>query len=310
MMISSTSMNGLFNGFNTSFNKGLTTAPSTFEKVAMIVPSGTSQESYAWLKDIPEIREWLDNRIINNLEIAGYTVVNRKFELTIAIGREKIEDDQFGVFSVLFEQMGYNTKVHPDKMVYELLSRGAETLCFDGKNFFDQNHPSGDANGATINVANLDNAGNGHWWYLLDTTKPIKPLLYQERQSFEFQMLNDPNSQHAFMHDEFMYGVRGRDNAGYGLWQLAYASNQPLTPDNYEAARAAMTSLRSYSGRPLGITPNVLVVPQSLEGDGRRMVKTDTRVITVTGSGGTNYESLVTNEWKDSADLLVTPFMS
>ncbi|MGP8432052.1 Mu-like prophage major head subunit gpT family protein, partial [Paraburkholderia fungorum] len=62
-----------------------------------------------------------------------------------------------------------------------------------------------------------------------------------------------------------LFGVDGRCNVGYGLWQCAYGSKQPLTADNVWAARAAMAGVKGDNGEPLGITPNMLLVGPSLE---------------------------------------------
>lgn len=59
-------------------------------------------------------------------------------------------------------------------------------------------------------------------WYLLDTTKVIKPLILQVNKKVEFTALDKPESEANFMRREFRYGIDSEDNAGYGLWQLAY----------------------------------------------------------------------------------------
>ncbi|MBI5328859.1 MAG: Mu-like prophage major head subunit gpT family protein [Deltaproteobacteria bacterium] len=61
-------------------------------------------------------------------------------------------------------------------------------------------------------------------WFLLDTTKPIKPFIYQERKSPLFVEQTDPQSDNVFMRRTFRFGVEARAAAGYGLWQLAYGS--------------------------------------------------------------------------------------
>ncbi len=86
-------------------------------------------------------------------------------------------------------------------------------------------------------------------------------------------------------------------NVGYGFWQLAYGSKQTLDATNYAAARAAMTGRRGDYDRPLGIMPNVLVVPASLEGAGRALIEADTL-----STGGKNI-------WYRSAELLVVPWL-
>lgn len=54
---------------------------------------------------------------------------------------------------------------------------------------------------------------------------------------------DNPPDENVFYKREYIYGSDGRCNVGFGLWQLAYASKQPLTAENYEAARAAMMGM-------------------------------------------------------------------
>lgn len=61
-------------------------------------------------------------------------------------------------------------------------------------------------------------------WYLLDTSGVLKPLILQSRMPVEFSAL-EGKSETGFMRDTYVYGIRTRYNAGYGLWQYAYGSN-------------------------------------------------------------------------------------
>lgn len=61
-------------------------------------------------------------------------------------------------------------------------------------------------------------------WFLLDTTKPVKPFLYQERKAPNFVQQTDPQSEGVFMRKKFKYGAEARAAGGYGFWQLAYGS--------------------------------------------------------------------------------------
>ncbi|HEY0868185.1 MAG TPA: Mu-like prophage major head subunit gpT family protein [Fimbriimonas sp.] len=65
------------------------------------------------------------------------------------------------------------------------------------------------------------------YWFLLDTKRPIKAVILQQRSDVpvEFTALDSGTaSDSAFMRDRFYYGVRGRYNVGYALWQTAYGS--------------------------------------------------------------------------------------
>lgn len=65
------------------------------------------------------------------------------------------------------------------------------------------------------------------YWFLLDTSRPIKSLILQQRSDVpvEFSALEaGSGSESAFMRDRYLYGVRARYNVGYGLWQTAYGA--------------------------------------------------------------------------------------
>ncbi len=62
-------------------------------------------------------------------------------------------------------------------------------------------------------------------WFLLDTKRPIKGVILQQRSDVpvEFTALESQSgSESAFLRDRYFYGVRARYNVGYGLWQAAY----------------------------------------------------------------------------------------
>lgn len=74
---------------------------------------------------------------------------------------------------------------------------------------------------ARILVANwLSDTNN---WYLFNTAGTIKPFIVQEREFIPFESLED-GSESNFMRKKNYYGTYWRGNAGYGLYQKAYAS--------------------------------------------------------------------------------------
>jgi phage major head subunit gpT-like protein len=61
-------------------------------------------------------------------------------------------------------------------------------------------------------------------WFITVEFAGIKPLIHQTRKAPVFQALTSPDDPNVFMRKEFLYGVDTRENAGYGLPQLAYGS--------------------------------------------------------------------------------------
>ena len=251
MIITPQALDAAFKGFKTLFNDAFGAVPSDLDRIAMRVPSNTSEEIHSWLGQFPGMREWIGERIVKNLSAHGFTIKNRKFESTVSVPRDKLEDDQIGVFRPLFQEMGRVAKTHPDTVVFEVLKAGFSSKCYDGQYFFDTDHAGFVQNGEALEEVSVSNfaAGTDEAWYLLDTSRAIKPIVWQERTPYEFQTQDQTGSDSVFLKDEYVYGVRARANAGYGLWQLAYASKQPLTHESYEAARLAMQSSPAIRAR-------------------------------------------------------------
>jgi phage major head subunit gpT-like protein len=291
----SAALDALYTGFKASFNRGFDNAPTEYQKISMTVPSATREETYAWMGAWPGMREFIGDRATKSLGMGVYTIKNSKFESTVSIPRDKISDDQFGVYTPIFEEMGRVAKGHPDEMIFSLLAKGFQTNCYDGQYFFDVDHPffiSDDVSGVVSNMQ----AGTSPAWFLLDTTRAMKPLIWQTREDYKFTTLSDDRDANVFYREEYIYGIRARVNAGFGLWQLAFGSKAPLNAANYVDARKKMGAYVGDRGRKLGIVPNVLVVGPSNEEAGRSLLK-------ATQNGGTS------NIWADSAQLIVTSYL-
>lgn len=307
MQISNGNLNLLFSGFKASFNKGFSGAPTAARDIATVVPSSTREETYGWLGQFPKMREWVGDRVVKNLAAHSYKIANRDFEQTVTVPRNDIEDDQYGVHGPMFEELGRSAAELPDELVFGLLAKGFTTPCYDGQYFFDADHPVGDAaNGGVVSVSNTQ-GGAGAPWFLLDCSRPLKPMIFQERRALGQLVRKDQDDDdNVFWRKAFIYGSDGRCNAGFGLWQLAYASRQPLTPANYEAARKAMMALRGDEGRPLGVKPDTLVCGSALEGAAMRLLNNGSRVEI---PNGTTTPVSVQNEWAGTAKPIVTAWL-
>jgi len=62
------------------------------------------------------------------------------------------------------------------------------------------------------------------YWFLVDGSRPIKPLILQRRMDSEWVAKTDPEDDHVFRHNEYVFGVYERKAVGYLYWQLAYGS--------------------------------------------------------------------------------------
>lgn len=290
MIINQVNIRTMSIGYSVIFSKALANTPVTYQQIATTVPSTTRDQSYNWLGQMPQMREWIGEREIQNINAYDYVIKNKKFEMTISVSRDDIEDDTYGAYNPMFQNMGECAALHPNKQCYGALMTGFDNLCYDGKPFFSADHPVGKKKisnlgtkrlsldaykaGRTAVMSMVGDKGNSlalvpdllvvspaceemgrqileaeymngssnvykgtaklliepelaskpEQWYLLCTSRAIKPIIYQERKKIKFVSKTADNDDNVFMKDEFLYGADGRNNVGYGFWQMAYGS--------------------------------------------------------------------------------------
>lgn len=277
MIVTATALSALNTGFKNDFNTGLTSITPIWDKVATRVPSTRSSNTYGWLGAWPGLREWIGDRVVKSLSESSYQITNKDYESTVGVPRNAIEDDEFGIYGPMMASMAQVAAEHPDTLVFGLLKAGFTTPCYDGQNFFDDEHPVG-----KTKVSNMQ-AGAGEGWYLLDTRRSLKPLIFQERKKPEFVPMTALTDEAVFTAKEFRYGVDTRCAAGFGFWQLAFGSKAELTAENYEAAFEAMTSQRNEEGGVLNVRPTIIVVGPGNRARAKKLF--DTMLV---GGGDTN----------------------
>jgi len=120
--------------FTAGFNKG--TERRILDQIAQIVPSTGSSVVHAWLNQNPKMREWIGDRLVKNIQSDNMTITNKKYENTIEIPREDIEDDQHGLYRPLARLMGEEAAAHPDELLVDELTAdnnwGGDAAAFFG----------------------------------------------------------------------------------------------------------------------------------------------------------------------------------
>jgi phage major head subunit gpT-like protein len=307
MIITNATLEALRTNLRRNFQEGFDAmrAESFFNRVSTIVPSSTKSNTYGWLGDFPDLVEWVGDRVVKDMKEDAYQIANKLWESTIGVKKTDIEDDELGIYAPRARYMGEAAGRHPDILVAGLLASGPSSLCYDGQFFFDTDHPvypNHDGTGVATTVSNYDDGTSGTpgpTWYLLDVRKVLRPIIFQERTRPEFDAVTDPTAGGVvFMKDQYLYGIRARHNVGFGLWQTAYASRAPLNGDTLDAAIATMMGWKADGGRPLGVMPNLLVVPPALRADANKTVKV---MLTTGGASNANYEAV---------EVLVTPWLA
>lgn len=297
MLVNKSTIQAVFISLKTTFNNAFDAAPSTWEKLAMKVPSTTGQNDYAWLSAFPRMKKWIGDKAVKSLEAFKYSIVNDDWEATVEVDRNHIEDDQLGIYAPQAQMAGFSAKQLPDEIVLDLVNGGFANLCYDGQYFFDTDHSVAGASisnkgtaalsvatqaaviasygagrtamrkfkddeGRPLNTApnvllvppalehialaivNNDRLDDGKAnpykgtaevvvdarltsdtaWFLLDTSKPVKPFIYQERRAPVFVEQTDASNDDVFNRKKFKFGAEARAAGGYGFWQTAWGS--------------------------------------------------------------------------------------
>lgn len=303
MLVNKETIGNVFISLKTTFNNAFDSAPSVWNKIAMLVPSTSSQNDYAWLSKFPRMRKWIGDKNVKALEASKYSVINDDFEATVEVDRNDIEDDQLGMYGPQAQMAGQSAKQLPDEIVMDLVNNAFLALCYDGQYFIDSDHPVKGADGVMAAISNkgtvklscasqvlaqasfglarttmrkfkddegrplnitpsvllvppalgdtaralmindrLDDGKANPYkgtaevvedarltsdtaWFLLDTTKPIMPFIFQERKKPVFVQQTDQNADDVFSRKKFKFGAEARAAGGYGFWQLAFGSD-------------------------------------------------------------------------------------
>lgn len=267
MIITNPALQALRTAFSKNYQDGFKTAEPNIQQIAMTVPSSSASNTYGWLGQMPKMREWIGDRVVKNLAEHSYAIANKNFEVTVGVKRTDIEDDNLGIYAPLMSELGRSAGEHPGELVYQLLANGFTETCYDGQYFFDTDHPVNaehDGSGADTSVSNIQpGVGTNEPWFLVDCSRAIKPLVYQERKKPVFTPMTKLDDESVFTANEFRFGVDYRGNVGFGLWQQAFASREDLTEQNFNSCRVAMMAFKADGGKPLGIKPTHIVVGAS-----------------------------------------------
>ena len=141
MNITAANLDALFKTFQTKFSEAQKAAQTRVtpndlvpEDIAISFTGSGSATQHSWLNQIKGIHEWVNQRVINALNLGKLTVVNRDFENTVTVSRNEIEDDQYGVYAPLIGMMGADAENLWKKLALEALLGNGEWA--DGNKFF------------------------------------------------------------------------------------------------------------------------------------------------------------------------------
>lgn len=294
----------LFVTYKGIFQGALAAAVGDWTKIATKVQSNSTVNTYGWLGQSATFRNWVGPRVAQAIATFGYTVPNTTKEMTVEIKKEDVEDDNVGIYDPLVQDMGQEAVRDIDMMVYSALKTNG--VCYDTKPYFDAAHPlEFNADGTPADgaetfsnvIAPLDPAEAGAAWYVMDCSRTIKPVIYQERKAAVFVAKTALDDETVFRENKFTFGADKRDNVGYTLPQFAIKVTKPLNAESFEEAQAALEAMTGDKDKPLGLKATTVVVPPSLRAAGKALFS-----VQFLANGGSN------PHYQD-AELVVTPYV-
>lgn len=234
MIITQETLDALRVTFNAQFQQAFDTAEPWWSKIATELPSSNGESVYGWIAQQLSARQWIGPRIAQNLVEREYVLPNLPWEATAELERDKVEDDNLGVFAgQTMPQLGKAMAKIPDHLIADILQNN--TTGFDGEDFFSTTHPV------------YDDAGS--------------------------------------------------------LYSNLFTTN-PLDPANFSTTWATMAAYNGEDGDPLGINPNLIIVPPQLKRSALEIVNATYMV----GAHGSNVTA--ENVLQGWADVLVIPELS
>ncbi len=132
---------GLFRTYSNRFQDAFSTTQPRWMEIAMEENSNSSETVYSLTAKRARLQEWIGERQLRGMASRSYTVGNKRYEDSLELDIDMIEDDAFGIFNARTDELGQAAKLWPDELVFPALMAGNSTLCVDGKNFFASDHP-------------------------------------------------------------------------------------------------------------------------------------------------------------------------
>jgi phage major head subunit gpT-like protein len=156
--------------FRFLFDSAFARQTPIWDKKAFKQPAMAFEGAYGFRGQLPDMREWIGDRIVRGLASYVYKLANKPYELTIGVDRRSIEFDQIGQYAPEFRDLGTAAARWPDRLITDAQVNNG--LAFDGQSFYDTDHPVSlsdtalgtYANDFTNRPLNADNL-----WFLIQT---------------------------------------------------------------------------------------------------------------------------------------------
>lgn len=115
-------------------------------RLGMMFQSDQASEKYAWLGQVPALREWIGGRNAKGFLEQSITIANVKYEATLEVLLDEIRRDKTGQVMIRIGELADRAGEHWGKLMSTLIANGTGStngLAYDGQFFFDDDHSEG-----------------------------------------------------------------------------------------------------------------------------------------------------------------------
>lgn len=147
MIVNGAAIRAAGQGFHILFLASMATVTTVYSDLCEQVDSTGALDTYIIDGGLPQIREWIGERVRQNVKSWNVTVRNREWEGTLAVPRTAVRDDRLGFYANKPAQLGIAAARAPDELLQQVIVDGFTINGYDGVPFFSASHPL--AGGAT-----------------------------------------------------------------------------------------------------------------------------------------------------------------
>lgn len=117
--------------------------------ISVEVQSDRETEEYAWLGQVPAMRQWVGGRHEDFLNKYSLTITNYEYEATLPISVPDLRRDKTGQIRQRIADLAVRTATHWNSLVGTFITNGeagTSALAYDGQFFFDTDHNESGSN--------------------------------------------------------------------------------------------------------------------------------------------------------------------
>ena len=134
----------------------LDTGAAWIGDVSNYFASRQALESYAWLGQVPQMREWIGGRQAKGLPEFNFEIRNKHYESTLEFLVADLRRDQSGQAMTRIAEQARRANSHWASLLSTLILSGASATCYDGQYFFDTDHTEGNNSTSQSNSITVD----------------------------------------------------------------------------------------------------------------------------------------------------------